>query len=225
MLVTKPTMKMNGNSMYPADEQPEPQNEPTLVHNPVVAEVIAEMKAPLANVPWTLQQFFNGELDLDVELVKRFPNMPLLSTIHFRELGAKSQRGVATLSTQDGLATVLADVNGANKSVQFSFTYGSMLTLRFVLDHLSDMDRTRWLDLMRREKGGMAFLWSEARWRKDYIICIKRRYFTSLLAFSPHGTEAGARLTRDVTTKLTNWLEAFWKPAPEQDPTISSLSW
>jgi len=29
--------------------------------------------------PWTLQQFFNGEIDLDVELAKRFPNMPMVN--------------------------------------------------------------------------------------------------------------------------------------------------
>src|SRR5215475_11531242 len=104
------------------------------------------------------------------KLIRLLPTMPLMSTIHFRDLGAKSNRAVASLSTQDGAAMLMADVNGATRSVQFSFTYGSMLTMRFMLDNLSDMDRTRWLELMRRERGGLAFLWGEARWKKDYLI-------------------------------------------------------
>jgi hypothetical protein len=188
--------------------------DPASLTNPVVPQVIAEMKAPLANVPWTLQQFFNGELDLDGELIRRFPTMPLMSTIHFRD------------STQDGAAMLMVDVNGATRSVQFSFTYGSMLTMRFLLDNLSDMDRTRWLELMRRERGGLAFLWSEARWKKDYLICIVRRYYTCLLAFSPNNIEAGARLTPDMAHKLVNWLEDFWKPEPPpKNPSSLSNNW
>jgi len=195
------------------------------VTNPVIPQVIAEMKAPLANVPWTLQQFFNGELDLDGELIRRFPTMPLMSTIHFRDLGAKPGRAVATLSTQDGAAMLMVDVNAVSRSVQFSFTYGSMLTMRFLLDHLSDMDRTRWLELMRRERGGLAFLWSESRWKKDYLICIVRRYYTCLLAFSPNNIESGARLTPEMAHKLVNWLEDFWKPEPPPQPPSSLVNW
>jgi hypothetical protein len=101
-----------------------------------------------------------------------------------------------------------------------------MLTLRFRQDDVSDVDRTRWLELMRREQGGLAFLWGPVRWEKDYIICVVRRYFTNLYAFSPHGFEAGVRMTPDVTRQLLNWLEKLWNitpPASTADGKI--LTW
>lgn len=177
------------------------------------------------NPPWTLQQFFNGEIDLDIELSKRFPNVPVMSTIHFRGLGTRNGRGVATLSTGDGSASVVFDADAATRIVQVSFTFGSMLTLRFTLDELSDMDRSRWVELMRREQGGLAFLWGPARWQHDYVICIARKYFTNFFAFSPHNFEAAMRMTPDVTKKLLNWLEEFWKaPPPDQEPP-KLLTW
>ncbi len=175
--------------------------------------------------PWTLQQFFDGEIDLDVELSKRFPSIPVMSTIRFRNLGSKTTRGVGTLSTQDGAASLIVDVDSETRIVQLSFTYGSMLTLRFTLDNLSSMDQSRWIELMRRKDGGLAFLWGAERWEQDYLICIGRKYFTNLFAFSPHSFEAAVRLTPEVATQLLGWLEGFWTepPAAEEPPQL--ITW
>jgi hypothetical protein len=176
------------------------------------------------DTPWTLQQFFNGEIDLDVELAQRFQSMPVMATISFRSMGTKSKRGVATLATQDGAAQVIVDVDAVSKIAQFSFTFGAMLTLRFKLSELSDMDRTRWLELMRRKEGGLTFLWGPNRWEQDYLICVARRYYTNLYAFSPHNFEAAVRMTPEVTRALLHWLDTFWKVvAPKEEPPAAPL--
>ncbi len=167
--------------------------------------------------PWTLQQFFDGQIDLDVELAKRFPSIPTMASIRFRTLGAESSRRVALLATQDGSATVTVDADQKTKVVQLSFTFGSMLTLRFVLDTLNDVDRARWLELMRREQGGMAFLWGPRRWEDEYLICVSRNAFTTMYAFSPHNFEAAVRLTPTVTDKYLDWLEENWQETPDED--------
>lgn len=200
----------------------------------VVRRVIEAMSKPappeptalsIEKTPWVLQQFFNGEIDLDVELSQRFQNMPVMATINFRTMGTKSKRGVASLATQDNSAQMLIDVDGVSKVAQFSFSFGSMLTLRFMLDELSDVDRTRWLELMRRKEGGLTFLWGPSRWEHDYLICTVRRYYTNIYAFSPNKFEAVARLTPDVTKQLLDWLEGFWKAAPPQEDTPPLLTW
>lgn len=177
--------------------------------------------------PWTLQQFFSGSIDLDVELSKRFPAMPMLSLIKFRTLGSESGRRVATLSTQDGAAALVFDADLKTKVVQLSFTLGSMLTLKFQLSELNNSDRTYWLDLMRRDGGGLAFLWGQARWSNDYIICIARKYFTNLYAFSTNNFDAAVRLTPTVTKQLLDWLEEIWKVEKDagDDETPPLLTW
>ena len=195
---------------------------------PVTGKIISAETATTPSPdtpPWTLQQFFNGEIDLDVELSKRFPTIPIMSSISFRSLGTKTGRGVATLSTPDGGANVIFDADAATRVVQLSFTVGSMLTLRFAMDNLSDMDRSRWLELMRREQGGMAFLWGAERWEHDYLICISRKYFTNMYAFSPHNFEAAVRMTPDVTQKLLDWLEGFWNKPQDEDEPPQLLTW
>lgn len=177
---------------------------------PYLPESSATSNALTVDPPWTLQQFFNGEIDLDQELSTRHKQMPVMSTIKFRGLGTRTGRGVATLSTQDNSAQIVFDADKQSKQVQISFTFGSMLTLRFHLRDLSDVDRQHWLDLMRREPGGLAFLWGPMRWESDYVICIKRKYFTNLYAFSPNHFESAASLTLDVTHKLLGWLADFW---------------
>lgn len=179
----------------------------------------------IEKTPWVLQQFFNGEIDLDVELSQRFQNMPVMATVNFRTMGVKSKRGVATLAAQDNSAHIMIDVDAISKVAQFSFSFGSMLTLRFTLDELSDVDRMRWLELMRRKEGGLTFLWGPSRWEQDYLICTVRRYYTNLYAFSPHNFEAVARLTPDVTKKLMDWLDDFWKPAPPKAEPPPLLTW
>jgi hypothetical protein len=207
----------------PADNPPESPVEsraiqavPKTVIIEATERVPSEPETP-APPPWTLQQFFDGEIDLDVELASRFDNMPVMSTIRTRGLGTRSERGVATLATQDGGAQVIFDADAQSKTVQMSFTYGSMLTLRFKLGDLSDVDRSRWLELMQREQGGLAFLWGPSRWEKDYVICISRKYFTNFYAFSPHNFEAAVRMTPQVLKKLLAWLDGFWKQESDQD--------
>lgn len=175
------------------------------------------------DAPWTLQQFFNGEIDLDAELAKRFPTMPMMSMVKFRTLGSHSGRRVATLSSQDGSASLTFDGDTATKMIHMSFTLGSMLTLRFTLNELSDLDRSRWLELMKRDEGGLAFLWGQTRWSNDYVICIARKYFTNFYAFSPHNFEAAVRLTPGVIRQLLDWIEDIWSAGPPADETPPTL--
>lgn len=207
------------------DDQKNPDHSALTIPNK--SDMMAsEMKAPLGNVPWTLEQFFKGKIDLDKELVMRFPNMPLMSIINFRSLGSNTHRGVATLSTADGGATLVVDATATgDRTVQFSFTYGSMLTLRFKLDTLSELDRSRWLDLMRRKQSGLTFLWGQARWENDYVICVSRKHYTSLLAFSKNQFESAVRLTPAATKKLVDWIEGYWKALPPEEEPPQLLTW
>lgn len=177
------------------------------------------------NPPWTLQQFFNGEIDLNVELGRRFTMMPMMSIIKTRALGTNTGRKVAELTSQDGAASMIIDADTLSKVIQLSFTFGSMLTLKFIMNDLGNMDRDRWVELMRREAGGLAFLWGTKRWASDYLICITRKHFTNLYAFSPNNFEAGIRLTPTVTTDLLDWLEQVWdEPEPDNEPP-QLLTW
>jgi hypothetical protein len=185
----------------------------------------ASKLAASGSAPVLLQQFFNDQIDLSAELATRFPSLPLMSVIRFRKLEGKSQRGVATLSTPDGVASAVIDADATSGSIQMSFSYGSMMSLRFRMDELSSMDRSRWLELMRRDAGGVAFLWGQARWEQDYVICVTRRHFASIYAFSHHGFEAAVRLTPDVTKKLLDWLEKFWHTASPGDQPPKMLTW
>lgn len=179
-----------------------------------------------SDTPWTLQQFFNGEIDLDVELQKRFPAVPIVSSVKFRTLGSDAQRRVATLTATDGTAAIIIDADTRTKEVQISFTFGSMLTLRYSLSDLSDADRSRWLELMRREKGGLAFLWGSTRWQKDYLICISRQYATKIYAFSPNNFESAVRLSQDVMNQIVEWLDEIWTYQPDDnDDDAPLLTW
>lgn len=186
----------------------------------------APAPAPVSDTPWTLEQFFNGEIDLDKELSERFDRMPILGTAQFRTLGARSGRRVATLMSQDGGATLIIDVDMHSKAMQLSFTLGAMLTLRFQMTSLSDTDRNRWLELMRRKQGGLAFLWGPERWREDYLICISRQYYTNIYAFSQHNFEAAIRLTPTATKQLLNWFDEVWYAiAEDEDDDKPLLTW
>jgi hypothetical protein len=190
------------------------------------AVVRAASKLAASNsAPVLLQQFFNDQIDLSAELATRFPALPLMTVIRFRKLEGKTQRGVATLSTADGIASAVIDADAATGSIQLSFSYGSMMSMRFRMDDLSSMDRSRWLELMRREGGGVAFLWGQARWEQDYVICVTRRHFASIYAFSHHGFEAAVRLTPDVIKQLLDWLEKFWSATPPGEPPPKQLTW
>lgn len=191
-----------------------------------LSQASAKAMTAREQTPWTLQQFFDGEIDLDIELSKRFPSMPLLSTIKFRNLGSNSGRKVATLDTADGAASLIVDADTKTKVVQLSFTYGSMMSLRYSLNQLSDMDRTRWLELMKRDNGGLAFLWGPSRWQDDYLICIARKYATNIYAFSPSSFESAVRLTPTVTKQLIDWLDEVWQAViDESDDDSPLLTW
>lgn len=190
------------------------------IERPQLPEVMARPVEP----PWTLQQFFNGQIDLDVELSKRYPAMPMLSLIQKRPLGDHPSRRVCTLSVQDGAAALILDADVTTRVVQFSFILSGMLTLRFTFDALSDADRRRWLDLMRREEGGLTFLWGRQRWESDYLICVSRRHHTNLYAFSPAGFDAGVRLTAQMSRQMVDWLEEVWTyQPPTEDPSVPPL--
>lgn len=205
--------------VVPASNKSETDTEPQASDaiRAVIAHDVADIEpsdekalAKSVDTPWTLQQFFDGQIDLDVELAKRFPNMPMMASIKFRTLGDKPHRRVATMTAQDGSASLIIDGDVRTKTIQMSFTFGSMLTLRFVFGNLNSNQRQRWMDMMQRDQGGLSFLWGSERWQEDYLVCISRKYFTNLYAFSPHNFEAGVRLTPTVMEKLLDWLQEIW---------------
>ncbi|MEP7294120.1 MAG: hypothetical protein ABI835_20195 [Chloroflexota bacterium] len=177
------------------------------------SETVNERAPAPQIVPWALQHYFDGEIDLIKELAGRFPQVPVMSLIHTRQVGTKTRRGVATLSTQDGAASVVVEIDAPSQAMQFTFVHSSMLSLRFLLGRLSAADRAQWLEPMRRETGEAAFLWDQSRWSSDYVISAAQRNFTNLYAFSPQQIEASARLTPEVTRKLLDWLEFYWNDA------------
>jgi hypothetical protein len=162
------------------------------------------------SAPVVLQRFFTGEIDLDTELSKRFNGAPLLSRVSLRpEKASQSPRGTAIMASQDDGASLAIDINQITGVLELTFTLGAMLSLRFTLSNLPEIDRRRWLELMRREQG-VAFLWSRARWERDYMIFVVRRYNIRAYAFSPNGFEAAVRLTPDVLASYLAWLEGYW---------------
>ncbi|MBN2471985.1 MAG: hypothetical protein JXN59_14790 [Anaerolineae bacterium] len=162
------------------------------------------------SAPVVLQRFFTGEIDLDTELSRRFNGAPLMSYISLRpRKPGTTPRGTAEIMSQDNNAALMADINRFTGVLELSFTLGAMLSLRFTLSNLPEIDRRRWLDLMRREQG-IAFLWSRARWERDYMIFIVRKYNIRAYAFSPHGFEAAVRMTPEVLAAYLDWLEAYW---------------
>ncbi len=168
------------------------------------------------SAPWLLQQHFTRQIDLGAELAFRYPTLPVMSVSRFRSL--HERRGVAYLSTADGMAALVIEADGVSGLVEIAFSFAATLTLRFRLDHLSAMDRSSWLERMRREKDGAAFLWGETRWEKDYAISILHKHFVNLYAFSQQNFEAAARLTPEVTTRMLDWLAALWS-SPDEDDT------
>ncbi|MBZ0294478.1 MAG: hypothetical protein K8L99_18080, partial [Anaerolineae bacterium] len=184
----------------------------------------AETKRATVPAPWLLQQFMAGQFDeisVEAELNQRFPSMPVMSTFNSRVVDDEQQHGVATLATQDAAALLLVDVDRASRLVQFSFTFRSMLTLRYQFTGLSDKDRERWLESMRDPENRLAFLWGQRRWESNYLMCVTHKYHTNLYAFSPQHFESAARLTLDVAQKLVDWLEDFWNQESSEKPLIS----
>jgi hypothetical protein len=174
-------------------------------------------------LPWLLELYYRAETDFNRELVARFPNMPVLSLIHTRMVGDKLKLHTALLSTQDGAASVIVEIDAASKAVCFTYALSSMLAFRFTLNRLTDKDRAQWMQEMRTERGEIAFLWDQTRWEHDYLIGVSFKNYTNLFAFSPAHLEAGARLTSEVTHKLLSWLQGLWQADAEQ--LTSTLPW
>lgn len=177
-----------------------------------VPEIPTGTPQPQVN-PWALQHYFDGEIDLIKELASRFPQIPVMSLIHTRQVGTQTRRGVATLATQDGAASVIVEIDAPSQALQFTFALSSMLALRFTLGKLSVPDREQWIETMRRETSEPAFLWNQERWGSSYIIGAAQKNFTHIFAFSPQNIEAAARLTPEVTRRLVDWLEFYWNDA------------
>jgi hypothetical protein len=206
------------------------KNDHTLPSQPTSLKAPAEnaraaADASLGDIPWLWSQFMEGEVDLHEELASRYPNQPLMSLIQLRDLPGSSPRGLATLATQDGAASLRVEVDGTTRATQFAFTHSSMLTLRFDLTGISQLDRDEWLQNMQRENGDLVFLCGKARWRADYLICTPRKHFANLYAFSPLQKEAAARLTADVTRKLTAWLATYWGKNEREEAQPLSNAW
>ncbi len=178
---------------------------------------------PGTRPPLLLELFLEGEADLDAELARRFPSPPLLSAARFQALTGRA--GTALLTTQDGAFGLLVEADRATRAVNLLFSAGSMLGLRFTFDALSETDRARWLDQMRRADSGIAFLWGQARWDSDYAITSTHRYFVTLYTFSPRGIEAAARLTPDVMRQLVSWLAGYWAAARAVPPVDDLTTW
>ncbi len=176
--------------------------------------------------PVLLQQFFAGDIDLDVELARRYANAPLLSHVRFTPRPGEPVRRQATalFATQDDAATMTVDAQlnaGQDGPICVTMTMFSTLSLRFDLAPLGEQERSRWLDLVRREDG-IAFLWTRERWEQPYLIFVVREWFARLYAFSPAGFEAAVRLTPDMLVALRDWLGGVWFPdeyrAEEEEP-------
>ncbi len=165
--------------------------------------------------PILLQQFFAGEIDLDNDLARRFPNAPLVSHARFGTEDSDVPGSVATalLSSQDDstIMTVDAYTQGEEAALEFTFTLFSALGLRFRLVGLNVGELAEWIELMRRQDV-IAFLWTRDRWEQPYLIFVVREYYGRVYAFSPTGIEAALRLTPDMISGLVGWLEQVWFP-------------
>lgn len=173
----------------------------------------AEQLAALAHslpTPWLLQEFLDGSIDLEAELLDRYPNLPLLSTIKTRALVQHKTHQVAMLSAPDDSAFLTFDIDAPANLAQLTFSLNGMFSMTYTLDQPDTIDRPRWLDIMERRQAGLTFLWGASRWEGDYLVWIIKRYQTNLYAFGTNGTTASVRLTPDVTRDLLAWLRTLW---------------
>jgi hypothetical protein len=160
--------------------------------------------------PVTIKQFLRGEIDLDTELARRFASAPLLTSIARAPQDARpASRATAMLTSQDSGAMLTFDIYSDQDVTEATFTLNHMLALRFHLPDLSNYDKRRWLDLMRRA-AGVAFLWTSRRWEDDYFIFVLRPHYVRMYAFSPQRFEASVRLTHPIARQVINWLEMRW---------------
>ncbi len=181
------------------------------------------------SAPLLLQQFFTGRIDLDVELARRYPASPLLSSSSFLpEPGKRARHGFAQFMSQDNSAAMTLELRGDSGALEMSFLLQSMIAVRFQLGSVIDVHRKRFLELMRRPDG-IAFLWARERWENDYLIFVVREHFARVYAFAPGRFDAACRLTPDCLNDLIAWLGGFWAPGEEPPPVEeqppSNVSW
>lgn len=195
-------------------EQPLTPDDVTLAsasHNPRPVE------APTSrdDAPWLVRQALDHPATLSAELTSRFPGLPLMTVIRLREVDPKTGRALAILTSADGVAAMRVELDATSHLLEFTFSYGGMLALRFQINGLGAKDRANFLERMRLEGDHSAYLWGEARWTHDYLIGVSRRQgknqFINLYAFSRHNTESGVRLKPDVCIQLLDWLADHWK--------------
>ncbi len=180
------------------------------------------------SAPFLLQQFFTGRVDLDVELARRYPASPLLSSPSFTpEPGTRTRHGYAQFMGQDNAAAMTVELRDSG-AIEVSFLLQSMIAIRFNLSAITDVHRKRFLELMRRPNG-IAFLWTRERWENDYLIFVVREHFARVYAFGPGRYDAACRLTPDCVEQLMAWLAAFWsageEPPPQEELPSSALTW
>src|SRR5258707_4699341 len=168
-----------------------------------------------SSAPFLLQQFFTGKIDLDVELARRYPSAPLLSSTTFTpEPGKAAKHGFALYASQDNAAAMSIEVHGSSGALNVSFLLQSMIAVRFVLGATTDLHRKRFLDLVRRPNG-IAFLWTRERWERDYLIFVVRERYPRLYAFGPNRFDGAFRLTSDRLGQFVTWLGGFWTGGAE----------
>ncbi|MBE2269562.1 MAG: hypothetical protein IAE80_15100 [Anaerolinea sp.] len=175
--------------------------------------------------PWLLELYYRADSDFHRELASRFPQMPVMSLIHLHTTGGEVRFPYAMIATPDGAASLTVEIDPPSKAVCFTFALHSMLAFRFALDGLNDKDRLQWLQEMRAERGEIAFMWDQSRWQRDYLIGVALKHYTNLFAFSPTHAQAAVRLTSDVSRRLLDWLEGFWKVDLPLDATPPVSQW
>ena len=163
-----------------------------------------------STAPFLLQQFFTGNIDLDVELARRYPGSPLLSSSSFAaEAGKGTQHGFAMFSSQDNSAALTVEVHDGSGELNIGFLLQSMIAVRFAIGATPEMNRRRFLELMQR-RTGICFLWTRERWERDYLIFVVRDHFARLYAFGPDRFDGACRLTPEALEQLLGWLGTFW---------------
>ncbi len=194
---------------------------------------VRESGRTIQDAPFLLRQFFTGKIDLDIELARRFPGAPLLSSTSFTPApGKRARLGFAQLSGQDGAASLSIEIHGIAGTMEASFLLSGMIGVRFTFRAIADAKRHRFLEQLRRPNG-IEILWSRDCWEGDHMVFVIRERFARVYAFGAGQFEAACRLTPDGLDQLITWLSVFWltegeptesKPAT-QPSTNNSNSW
>jgi hypothetical protein len=195
----------------------------------LTAEVTESGRAIQSGAPYILQQFFLGKIDLDVELMKRFPGTPLLSSASFTPApGKRARRGFAVFKSQDEAAAAVLDLQGTEGMLEASFLQRGMIGVRFNLGQVVETQRKRFLDLMHRPNG-IAILWTRERWESDYLVFVVRERFARIYAFGDR-YEAACRLPPDILNDMVKWFSGFWAtdaetPDAKPDDPSDAAAW